>query len=310
MGGSLPGKSCNKNKSFDLAYARLIDEYFPGYLSVYNEIDFCWRFRVDRDVFTQIYEHNLNKGLFSYRKNCTGKYGIHPLVPTFSCFRFLAYSNCFDRSYEFLQILETSMTISLQDFCCLVVSAFGAYYSNWSPSLEERDRILNCNRKCGLPGMFASWDCSHFKWDKCPVKYHGTYKSRYNNNKTIVLECVVDCYMWIRYMNFGNAASNINILDKSSIVASIWTGNFDLKCRSYQINNRVYDLMYFLVDGIYPSCIFMNTIRVPTTENERQYSKQQEGCQKDVEGVFAILQNKFQILKNALQIHSIEKLIE
>jgi hypothetical protein len=38
-------------------------------LPVYNEIDFGQRFRVDRDVFTQIYEEILNKALFRYRKN-------------------------------------------------------------------------------------------------------------------------------------------------------------------------------------------------------------------------------------------------
>jgi hypothetical protein len=175
--------------------------------------------------------------------------------------------------------------------------------------MDERNCILLFNKKRGFPGMFASWDCSHFKWDKCPVKYHGAYKSRYNNSKTVVLECVVDCYMWIWYMNFGNAGSlnDINILDKSSIVSSIWSGKFDLKCPSYKIHNLVCDYMYFLVDGIYPPwSIFMNTIRVPLTDNEKRYSKQQEGCRKDVERVFAILQNKFQILKNALRIHKIE----
>jgi hypothetical protein len=105
-------------------------------------------------------------------------------------------------------------------------------------------------------------------------------KSRCNNNKTIVLECVVDCYMWIWYINFGNAGSlnDIKILDKSSIVTSICTGNFDLKCPSYQINKLVCDFMYFLVDGIYPPwSIFMNTIRVPTMESEKRYSSSKKG---------------------------------
>jgi hypothetical protein len=139
------------------------------------------------------------------------------------------------------------MVISLKDFCQLVVSGFGGDYLNRSPSMEERDCILNYNRRRGFPGMNSSWDCSHFKWDKCLVKYHVAYKSGYNNNKTIVLECMVDYYMWIWYMNFGNAGSlnDINILDKSSILTSVWTGNFDLKRPSYQINNLVCNFMFF-----------------------------------------------------------------
>jgi hypothetical protein len=98
IGGSLPGKSGKKNRSFDLVYTRLIEEYFSVYLSLYNKIDFCQQFRVDRDVFTQIYEEIINKGLFRYTKNCTDKYGIHLSVRTVSCFRFLVYGYCFDRS--------------------------------------------------------------------------------------------------------------------------------------------------------------------------------------------------------------------
>jgi hypothetical protein len=37
ISGSLPRKSPNKNRCFEVAYQRLIDEYFSGYMSIYNE---------------------------------------------------------------------------------------------------------------------------------------------------------------------------------------------------------------------------------------------------------------------------------
>jgi Plant transposon protein len=123
------------------------------------------------------------------------------------------------------------------------------------------------------------------------------------------LECVVDCYLWIWFMNFGNAGSlnDINIFEKSSIVSSIWKLNFDLKCPEYCIHNITCDVWYFSTDGIYPLwSIFVNTIRSPITDIDKCFLKQEEGCWKDVEQVFAVLENKFQILKNALRLHLIE----
>jgi hypothetical protein len=137
--------------------------------------------------------------------------------------------------------------MSMKEFCRLVLNGFGEYYLNRTPSQEMRDRILKINSKRGFPGTFASWYCSHFKCNKCPVQYHGAYNSRYNNSENVVLECVVDCYFWLWIMNFGNAGtlSNINILDKSSKVSSIWRFKFDLKCSKYKVNNLVCDFMYF-----------------------------------------------------------------
>jgi Plant transposon protein len=112
-------------------------------------------------------------------------------------------------------------------------------------------------------------------------------------------------------MNFDNAGSlnDINIFDKSSIVTSIWGGDFDLKVPEYKINDVLLDFMYFLVDGIYPPwSIFVNTIWSPETDNDKRFSKQQEGCRKDVKRVFAVLENKFQILHNSLRLHSIKSI--
>jgi hypothetical protein len=147
IGGSLPGKSANNNRNFHLTYHRLIAVYFSGPLSVCNEVDFTRGFRVDRDVFPRIYEKVVNKGLFSYKKDATGKYGIHPLVRTVSCFRFFAYGDCFDRCDEYLQISETSMSQSVKEFCKILINSFGNYYLNRSPTIEERNQILAFNTK-------------------------------------------------------------------------------------------------------------------------------------------------------------------
>jgi Plant transposon protein len=100
------------------------------------------------------------------------------------------------------------------------------------------------------------------------------------------------------------------MLDKSSIVASIRTGKFDICCPPYNLNGTFCDYMYFLVDGIYlPWSIFINIVTNPTTLDEKSVSKQQEGCCKDVERVFAVLQNMFLILSQALCIFIVLKIL-
>jgi Plant transposon protein len=74
-----------------------------------------------------------------------------------------------------------------------------------------------------------------------------------------------------------------------SIVSLIWTGKFDLQCLQYTLNGTQLYYMYFLVDEI------IDTITSTTTDDEKWFSKRQEGCNKDVEQVFAVLQNKFQL---------------
>jgi Plant transposon protein len=234
-GGSLSGKAPNKDRDFREAYDCVVKDYFSGVDSIYNELDFVRHFCVTRPIFKRIYGKILNFGLFSHHCDALGKQGIYPLVCTVASFCFLANGDTFDRNDKYLHISETSTADLVKQFCQLIVKHFGPLYLNRSPTVVERNLILLYNKKRGFTGMLASRDCSHFKWDKCPIRYHEAYQSRYANNKTVVLEAVVDCYLWIWSINFANAGSlnEINILDKLSIVSSIWTGKFDLQCPQY-----------------------------------------------------------------------------
>lgn len=69
----------------------------------------------------------------------------------------------------------------------------------------------------------------------------------------MILEAVADCDGYIWYVFFGAPGSlnDLNVLDKSSIVSGILTGEFDVKVEPYTINGTTRDWIYFLVDGIY-----------------------------------------------------------
>ena len=50
------------------------------------------------------------------------------------------------------------------------------------------------------------------------------------------------------------------------------------------VNQRPYDMAYYLADGIYPSYpTFVKSIRLPQSEPDKLFAKYQEGCQKDIE---------------------------
>lgn len=310
-GGSRPGRSPNKNRDFQLAYNRIILDYFSGEESVYDEKDFRRRFRISRSIFNKIRDTLFGHDVFVLKVDALGKEGIHPLVRLISCFRTLAYGDTFDRDDEYLRMSESSIDRSVTSFCNLMIKHFGPHYLNRAPTIEERDEILKVNKCRGFPGLMASWDCSHFDWKKCPMNLHGQYKSGRQKFKTIVLEAVVDCNLRMWYCNFGSAGSlnDINILQKSSIVGGLIDGSYSLKIPKYTINGVQRDYCYFLTDGIYPPwSIFISTYPYAVTDKEKKFSKQQEAVRKDVERVFAVLTYKFQILDRAFRLFKVKKI--
>jgi len=95
--------------------------------------------------------------------------------------------------------------------------------------------------------------------------------------------------------------NDINVMNKSSIVGSILLEQFDTRCLPYQIHNHMFDWLYFLVDGIYPSwAIFCKTNLHPITAREKKYASRQEAVQKDIKRCFGVLVQHFKILQQPI----------
>jgi hypothetical protein len=59
----------------------------------------------------------------------------------------------------------------------------------------------------------------------------------------------------------------------------------------FTVNNKNYDMGYYLTDGIYPDwALFMKTISEPITIKQEHSAEQQEARRKDVERGFGVLQ--------------------
>jgi hypothetical protein len=205
-----------------------------------------------RSVFNRIQETICSEGLFVQKQMAiTGKPGISPLVQLMACLRYLAYGDLYDREDKNLNISESSVEASVKQFTQLMVQKFGKQYLNRCPNAEEKKRVLAINESKRFPGCFASWDCKHFPWKNCPMRWAGQFQGHHKGGKkTIIMEAIadVDHYLW--YINFGSPGSlnNINVLDKSSIVGAMMCGKFDIKVPKYQINGTSRDWLYFLAD--------------------------------------------------------------
>lgn len=307
-GGSAPGKAPNKKRNFQGAYDEIVQQYFSGSSSIYDEKDFERRFRMSRSIFFEIWTELKKEDLFEQKINSvTKKRGIRPLVRFCACIRHMATGEPYDSMDEKFQISESELHKSFLPFCRLVVKHFGEKYINRQPTNEELERILTINSARGFPGMFASWDCKHFVWSACPRAWAGQHKGKESGN-TLVLEaiCCPDLYIWQHYFGNPGSLNDLNILDKSSIVESFLRGDFRLRLPDhlrYNINGTVRDWLYFLVDGIYPKwSIFISTLtNADPGTREAKFASFQEAVRKDIERAFGVLMKQFGILQRPIR---------
>jgi Plant transposon protein len=98
--------------------------------------------------------------------------------------------------------------------------------------------------------------------------------------------------------------NDINIWDQSPLLRSFLNGTFERDTDfDFVINGKSFDMLWIMVDGIYPELSrFIKNISVPITEEHKYYSKWQESCRKSVERAFGILQRKFMILVHPMEL--------
>ena len=165
------------------------------------------------------------------------------------------------------------------------------------PTKSDFLRQLAVNEKRSFPGMFASLDCMHYIWKNCLVAWQGQFQDR-DGNRSIVLEAVADQELWIWHAFFGLPGGNnhLNVLDRSPLVNDLLHQHYDQL--DFTINGNSYQRAYLLVDAIYPkwSC-FVTTFHKPSTLKKSFFAKCQEGCRKDVERAFGVLQARWGIVK-------------
>ncbi|XP_045810327.1 uncharacterized protein LOC123904745 [Trifolium pratense] len=78
---------------------------------------------------------------------------------------------------------------------------------------------------------------------------------------------------------------------------------------NFFVNQRPYNMPYYLDDGIYPSYpTFIKSIRLPQSEPDKLFAKYQEGYRKVIERAFGVLQARFKIIREPAHLWDIADL--
>ena len=71
----------------------------------------------------------------------------------------------------------------------------------------------------------------------------------------------------------------------------------------FQVGNKVFKRLWFLVDGIYPELShFVKTIQEPIGRAAKHYVAWQEAVRKDIKRAFGVLQRKFHIIVKPIEL--------
>jgi Plant transposon protein len=146
-----------------------------------------------RSLFNKIHDRLMGKDPFVQKEDCTVKMGVHPLVKLTACLRFLAYGDAYDREDQNLRMGQSTLRQYVQQFAKLIITEFGPTYLNRAPTKEERESISWAMATRDFPGCIGSWDCKHFNWQNCPMRWAGQHQGHSKGGKkTLILEAIAD----------------------------------------------------------------------------------------------------------------------
>uniref|UniRef100_A0A0D3B519 DDE Tnp4 domain-containing protein n=1 Tax=Brassica oleracea var. oleracea TaxID=109376 RepID=A0A0D3B519_BRAOL len=280
----------------ELGHNRLWNDYFSKDATFPTHL-FRRRFRMSKELFLRIV-HRLSEYVpfFQQRRDATGRFGLSPLQKCTEAIRLLAYGNAADAVDEYLRIGESTTISCLEHFNEGIIRLFGDEYLR-RPTAEDLQRLLHIGEIRGFPGMVGSIDCMHWRWKNCQTSWKGQYTLG-STKPSIVLEAVASQDLWIWHTFFGlpGTLNDINVLDRSPVFDDIIQGRAPRV--EYMVNGHMYNLAYYLTDGIYPNwSTFIQSISLPQGPKAELFSKFQESTRKDVERAFGVLQSRFAIVK-------------
>jgi len=143
------------------------------------------------------------------------------------------------------------------------------------PTPAEPERILKRNAQWGLPGCMGSLDCSHWEWANCPKAIAGMYQNRHGK-RSVVMEtvCDEDLCIWRLFVGCPGSQNDLNVMHASPFFFSVTGGEWPPRTFSYIATGTTRTLLYYLVDGIYPSfAFFVSPFSDPTTEIETTFNR-------------------------------------
>ncbi|GAA0151696.1 hypothetical protein LIER_10359 [Lithospermum erythrorhizon] len=129
--------------------------------------------------------------------------------------------------------------------------------------------------------MLGSIDYMHWEWKNC------------QHNRR---ECTQDGMH--AFFGLPGSLNDINVLDRSSVFNLLAQGSASPV--NYRVNDREYNMGYYLADGIYPQwATFVRPIPAHVGVKRQYFFTVHESYRKDVERAFRVLQSRFAIVRSA-----------
>ncbi|XP_070672095.1 uncharacterized protein [Malus domestica] len=219
--------------------------------------------------------------------------------------RMLAYGVSTDQVDEITRMGKSTILESLMRFCGAIKSIYTAEFL-WRPTDMDLQRLLKKGEMKGFPRMIRSIDCMHWTWKNCPSAWQGAYGDR-KRAKSIILEVVTsfDTWIWHAFFRVPGAQNDLNILTQSPVFNDVLQGKAPKV--TYWVNGHKYDRPYYLANSIYPMWLsFVKTVPRPRSAKEKHFASCQEGCRKDLERCFGILQARWTIVRGAAKMFDVE----
>jgi hypothetical protein len=266
-------------------------DYFSGENSTYNDNDFRRRYRMRRHLFEHIRRRVEQRDpYFRQKVDRAGVRGARSYQKVTAALRMLAYATSADQLDEYIRLAESMILQTTKRFCIAVIQEFGPIYLR-RPNEGDLELILKLSEKEGFNGCLGSVDVMKWEWKNCPIAWRGSYTSGKDKVPSIGLEAVVDCrlYFWHAFFGVPGAQNDINVVDQSDFFQNLVEGKAPEV--HFIVNNKVYDMGYYLSDGIYPPWyVLMQSIPKPVGNKQCHFAKLQEAKRKEVERAFGVLQ--------------------
>ncbi|TVU40000.1 hypothetical protein EJB05_13445 [Eragrostis curvula] len=95
---------------------------------------------------------------------------------------------------------------------------------------------------------------------------------------------------------FPGSCNDINVLQRSPVFSAYVRGK--TPPIQFTVNERTYDMGYYLADGIYPEWpAFVKSVRHPMERKTEHFAAMQEGARKDIERAFGVLQARWAVIR-------------
>eukprot|EP00170_Pyropia_yezoensis_P001905 contig_8164_g1909 len=296
--GSPRGRGANKQRDFALGVHLILKDYFglSGAPPVYSESDFERRFCVPRQLFVRIYRALCERPWWKQSLNATGFLQSHPLQKLVGAFRVLAHGEATYRADEYGRVSVSTNELTVKRLLTFLKDEFGSIYLH-PPNNAELAIILRRNAARGMPGCTGSLDCSQWEWKNCPKGQAGLNQNR-KGRRAVVLEtvCHEDLYVWHLFVGCPGSMNDLNVMQQSPLYHAVTAGDWPPRNKPFTVNGKTRTLLYYLVDGIYPSyAFFIASYSNANIEKRKTLNRLQEALRKDVERLYGVLTARFHI---------------